>query len=61
MPLVAPHQINYVTKILCGLQTAYAYEYQRGGRKYFLSQYLSPLLTPKLKTTSLKDSIYSAV
>lgn len=34
--LVAPHQITYVAKILCGLQTASACDYQRGGRKYFL-------------------------
>lgn len=35
MPLAVPHQINYVTKILCVLQTDSAYDYQRGGRKYF--------------------------
>lgn len=30
MPFVVCHQINYVTKILCELQAASAYDYQRG-------------------------------
>lgn len=36
MPFVVPHQINYMTKILCELQTTIAYKYQRRGKKSFL-------------------------
>lgn len=36
MPFVVPHQINYVTKVLCELQTTIAYKYQRRGKKSFL-------------------------